>query len=152
MNTTYRLTAEQVANLRNNMIIVEALQGTEPANTAGSPVEANYDMRSLDNMNKRAGDPPSTEYQAKESRIYGDITKGLYNYVQSQNISTKVSTEIERGNPNISPPMSKDFIDRLLYGIYKMANDPTQNQAFERLMRSIGVTLTAEIIAKDNEI
>jgi len=143
MNKLYRVLPEQVVNLHNNLIISEALED----DTADD-----YNDLAMSNVNKEANNPPPTEEEGKESTIYGDITKILYNYSQTYGVAAKVATEIGALNKDIEVPMARQFIEKLLYGIYKMASDPTQIEAFERLMLSIGVTLNAEIITKDDQL
>jgi len=143
MNKLYHILPEQVINLRNNLIITEALE---------DDTAEDYNDLAMSNVNKEANNPPATEEEGKESNIYGDITKVLYNYAQTYGVPAKVATEIEALNREIETTMARQFIEKLLYGIYKMASDPTQIEAFERLMLSIGVTLDAEIITKDDQL
>jgi hypothetical protein len=152
MNTVYRISPEQVANLRYSLIISEALEDAESAQPADSGVSNDYTDYAQPDMNRQPNDPNPTEKEKGESAIFGDLTKGLYNYAQTYNMPSKIATEIERANPEISVPTAKSFIEKLLYGVYQMANDPSQNEAFERFLRSIGVTLTAELLTKDNEL
>lgn len=151
MNKLYRISAEQVANLRNNMIISEALNETESATPADSGVSSDYSQEAVTNINRMPNDPQPSQDDVSDSNIYGDITKGIYNYAQTYNMPSKMASEIEHANDKISVPMAKEFIEKLLYGIYKMANDPAQNTAFERFMMSIGVTIKANLLTKDNE-
>lgn len=152
MNTVYRMSEEQIVNLRNNLIISEALTNTESAAQADSGTSGDYNELAVSNINKRPNDPNPTNDENKKSTIYGNITKGLYNYAQTYNMPSKIATEIESANHNISMPTAKQFIEKFLYGIYKMANDPAQNEAFERFLLSIGVTLNAKLLTKDNTL
>lgn len=151
MNTTYRVTAEQVANLRNNIIISEALGEYESAsNTADSELEDDYQDEAMTNVNRKPNDPPPSAEDIQDSSIYGDITKALYNYAQTYNFPSKVAAEISRESSNISEPMAKQFIEKLLYGIFRMSKDPAQNGAFERLLATIGARFDANLLTKDN--
>lgn len=152
MNTVYRISPEQVVNLRYSLIISEALEDTESAQQADSGVSDDYKDYAQKDINRQPNDPNPTEREKSESAIFGDITKGLYNYAQTYNLPAKVANEIERANSEISAATTKSFIEKLLYGVYQMANDPSQNVAFERFLRSIGVTLNAELLTKDNEL
>jgi hypothetical protein len=151
MNTTYRVTAEQVANLRNNIIITEALADPKSATTtADLELADDYNDEALANVNRKPNDPTPNKQEAADSDIYGNITKALYNYAQTYSLPTKIATEIEAADSNISEPMAKTFIEKLLYGIFRMAQDPAQNMAFERLLQSIGDRYDPKLLTKDN--
>jgi hypothetical protein len=127
------------------------LEDSESAVSADSELAGDYKQDAMSNLNRQPNDPPPDAQEKKDSTIYGDITKGLYNYAQTYNMPSKIATEIGKSYENISVPIAKGFIEKLLYGIYKMASDPAQNEAFERLMHSIGVTIDANILTKNNE-
>ena len=151
MNTTYRVTAEQFANLRNNIIISEALGEYESANnTADSELAADYKDFAMANINKKPSDPKPFTHDAQDSVIYGEITKALYNYSQTYSLPSKVAVEISKETDNISEPLAKQFLEKLLYGIYRMSKDPSQNVAFERLLATIGARMSADLLTKDN--
>lgn len=152
MNTVYRISEKQIASLRYNLIISEAMEDVESAVQADSVVSGDYQDFAISNINRQPNDNTNTPEEIGESNIYGDITKGLYNYAQTYNMPTKIANEIEKANSKISTPMAKSFIEKLLYGIYKMSSDPSQNQAFERFLKSIGVSLDANLLTKNNEL
>jgi hypothetical protein len=146
------LTAEQIVNLRNNMIISEALNEEESAtNMAGSGVSSDYSKVAMTDDNRQPNDPPPDAEEKQNSGVYGDITKVLYNYSKEYNLPSKIAQEVSRANPKISQPMATHFIDKLLYGVYKMSSDPTQNEAFERLMLSIGVDMNAPLLTTNDQ-
>lgn len=153
MSKVYQLKSEQLLNLRNNLIISEALENSSQETTAAGVTMArnaeNYNDFSLNKINKE--EPADVSQGEKdESVIFGDVAKGLYNYAQSYKLPDAIATQIEAENPSISIPTAKIFIEQLLYGIYRMASDPAQNVAFDRFLRSIGVTLNANLLSKDN--
>jgi hypothetical protein len=139
---TIKLKQEQLLRLRNNVIIAEALEDTPE-------IADDYKDDAMTNVNQRAGDPTPTAQNVQDSGIYGDITKGLYNYAQTYNMPEKVAGEIEGQSDKISAPMAKHFIEKLLYGIYRMSADPSQNGAFERLLATIGARLDAKYLTKN---
>jgi hypothetical protein len=143
MPKVYHLTAEQILNLRNNLIISEALEDTQTANRADD-----YNDYSMQNVNK---EPPEdvTPEEKSESGIFGDITKGLYNYANSYDLPVRVAAEITKENPKISTATSKEFIEKLLYGIYRMSSDPAQNETFDRFLHTIGVTLDGNLLTNE---
>ena len=150
----YHLTAEQLVCLRNNLIISEALD-EESATPADSPISDNaedYVDTALPNVNRKPADPKPTNQEKSESEIYGDIAKGLYNYMKTYNLSSKIADELEQANQNLSVPMTKQFIEKLLYGVYQMAKDPAQQVAFSRFLQSIGALVDANLITKDNTL
>ena len=146
------LTAEQIANLRNNMIISEALNEEESAtNVADSGVSGDYNDLAMKDDNRKPNDPPPNAEEQQSSSVYGDVTKVLYNYSKEYNLPSKIAQEVSKADARISQPMATHFIDKLLYGVYKMSSDPTQNEAFERLMISIGVDMNAPLLTTNDE-
>jgi hypothetical protein len=140
MPKIYHLKAEQVINLRNNVIISEALGDDDMTD--------DYNDYSLSQINKE--DPANvTPEETDESVVFGKITTGLYNYARNYNLANKIAVEIERADSNISTSTAAEFINKLLYGLSQMASQPEQNVAFERFLVSIGVTLDANLLTKD---
>lgn len=150
MSKVYHLKAEQILNLRNNLIISEALDDTQ-RDTQTTELADSYKDNSMSNINQESPENVSKTEQS-ESVIFGSITRGLYNYARNYNLANKISEDIERNNPRIIAPVAAQFIDELLYGVFKMANDPAQNAAFERFLRSIGVTIDANLLAKGYDL
>lgn len=146
MSKVYQLKVEQLLNLRNNLIISEALEDGY-ANNAAEDVEMadDYNDLALKNVNT---EPPEdvTPEEKTESSTFGEITKGLYNYAHNYNLSHKIADAIQQENHKISAASASEFIEKLLYGIYRMSQDPAQNVAFDRFLRSIGVTLDGELL------
>jgi hypothetical protein len=146
------LTAEQIVNLRNSMIILEALNEEESAtNVADSDVSGDYNRLAMTDDNRKPNDPPPDVKEKQSSSVYGDVTKVLYNYSKEYNLPSKIALEVSKADARISQPMAAHFIEKLLYGLYKMSSDATQNEAFERLMKSIGVDMNAPLLTVDDE-
>ena len=148
MSKIYQLKPNQIVNLRNDLIISEALE--EEANT-DSAVANDYNNYATIRDNPEATENATPEAKA-EANIYSTIIKELYDYSKRINLPTKIATDIEQKNSDISVPASAEFIDKLLYGLYRMADDPALNVGFERLLRNIGVTAIGKILTKDNQL
>lgn len=148
MSRTYRVRPSQIVDLRNNMIIAEALEEEQ--------IDVSADTQNYDNFaiqsNQQKVDKTVTQTEKSESEIYGIITKLLYEYAKNRNLPNVIASEIEKQDNSISMPTASDFIEKLLYGLYRMADNPELNISFERLLRNIGVTVTGKLLTKDNTL
>lgn len=146
------LTAEQVINLRNNMIISEALNeyGSD-GQPSDSAVSDDYNKYSVPNI-ARQPDQEVSSQSKEDSSIYGSIVTKLSDYSHKYGIPEKIATELSKTDARISVPMVNNFIEQLLVGLSRMASQPDENISFERLMLAIGVTTDAQILTKDNTL
>ncbi len=130
------ITAEQVINLRNNMIISEALEDeiSDVKDTA------------LPNAVQEPGNPPPDAAEKKDSLTYGMVTDTLVKYLDTYGLPQKIAADIHKEHPTIDIAGAEDFIKQFFTAVNEMAKDPKANATFERYLHTAGVTISPALM------